>query len=201
MPDRRNASLPSFLLGFHGCDRTVADRVISGRGQLRPSRNDYDWLGTGIYFWEGDATRAEEWASGLKRRGLIQRPAVVGAIIDPGLCLNLLDRAYLKVTRNAYEDLVDLSVTVGQPLPRNTDLPGRTGLLLRRLDCAVINYCREERVKRSDLPPFDTVRAAFVEGEPLYPDAGFNDRNHIQLCVVNPRCIQGYFRPRVGGRA
>jgi hypothetical protein len=42
------------------------------------------------------------------------------------------------------------------------------------------------------------VRAAFIEGEPLYPNAGFNDRNHIQLCVVNPRCIKGYFRPLAG---
>ena len=201
MPDRRNATLPSFILGFHGCDQAIANRVINGRGQLRPSRNDYDWLGSGVYFWEGDATRAREWAEDLATRGLIRRPAVIGAIVDPGLCLNLLDRAYLQLTREAYADLATLYRSTGQALPRNTDLPGRTGLLLRRLDCAVINACRARRVVRSDLPSFDTVRAAFVEGEPLYPGAGFNDRNHIQLCVVNPRCIQGYFRPLTGGAA
>ena len=105
------------------------------------------------------------------------------------------------MTRAAYGELVRLSAESGRPLPQNTELPGRTGLLLRRLGCAVINYCRQLRLEQPVLPPFDTVRAAFVEGEPLYPDAGFNDRNHIQLCVVNPRCIQGYFRPMAGGSA
>ena len=201
MSDRRQANLPSFSLGYHGCDRAVADRVISGRGQLRASRNDYDWLGEGIYFWEGDPTRAKRWAVELKRGGRINKPAVVGAIIDPGLCLNLLDRAYLKVTRAAYDELVTLSPEGARRLPTNSDLPGRTGLLLRRLDCAVINDCRQLRLGRPDPPPFDTVRAAFIEGEPLYPNAGFNDRNHIQLCVVNPACTQGHFRPLTGGAA
>ena len=36
---------------------------------------------------------------------------------------------------------------------------------------------------------------AFIEGEPVYQDAGFREKNHIQLCVRNPACIKGYFRP------
>ncbi len=27
------------------------------------------------------------------------------------------------------------------------------------------------------------------------PTAGFYTKNHIQLCVRNPDCIKGYFRP------
>jgi hypothetical protein len=192
--------LPSLSLAFHGCGRAVADRVIGGRGHLKPSDNPYDWLGTGIYFWENDPTRAREWAIDLQRRGKVDRPAVVGAVIDLGRCLNLLDREYLKLVRQAYRHLLKVSNDAGTPLPRNRELPGRPGLLLRELDCATINICRETQVGR-DVPPFDTVRAAFVEGEPLYPSAGFNDRNHIQLCVVNPRCIKGYFRPLAGGAA
>jgi hypothetical protein len=38
------------------------------------------------------------------------------------------------------------------------------------------------------------VRAAFVEGEPLYVGAGFHARTHIQLCVRKPDRILGYFR-------
>jgi hypothetical protein len=191
------ATLPSFVLGFHGCDRAVADRVIAGRQRLRASANDYDWLGAGIYFWESDATRTREWAHELRRRGKLDRPAVVGAVIDLGQCLNLLDRQYLKLVASAYRFLKNDAERTGTPLPRNRSLPGRSALLLRDLDCATINVCRELQVDRG-LPPFDTVRAAFIEGEPLYPNAGFNDRNHIQLCVVNPRCIKGYFRPLAG---
>ncbi len=35
----------------------------------------------------------------------------------------------------------------------------------------------------------------FQEGAPLYPGAGFSTKNHIQVCVRDPSCIRGYFRP------
>jgi hypothetical protein len=40
---------------------------------------------------------------------------------------------------------------------------------------------------------FDTVRGMFPEGDALYEGAGFRAKNHIQLCVVNPNSIIGYF--------
>lgn len=40
-----NPASTSFVLGYHGCDRKVAERVLAGKQQLIPSRNDYDWLG------------------------------------------------------------------------------------------------------------------------------------------------------------
>jgi hypothetical protein len=43
---------------------------------------------------------------------------------------------------------------------------------------------------------FDSVRGVFWEGKPLYPNAGFAEKNHIQICVCNPNCIKGYFLPR-----
>ena len=52
--------LPGFLLGYHGCDEQVAENVLSGNDTLRPSTNDYDWLGHGIYFWESNPRRALE---------------------------------------------------------------------------------------------------------------------------------------------
>ena len=34
---------PSFVLGFHGCDRSVGEAVLNGDiAHLDPSRNDYD---------------------------------------------------------------------------------------------------------------------------------------------------------------
>ena len=40
---------------------------------------------------------------------------------------------------------------------------------------------------------FDSARGVFVEGEALYPNAGFNEKNHIQICIRNPNCIKGFF--------
>jgi hypothetical protein len=98
--------------------------------------------------------------------------------------------------------------TSGKPLPRNKNVPGITGKdkVLRLLDCAVIEFMhstiyqeQKKQIKRtgfSSLKLFDAVRAVFVEGEPIYEGAGFNNKNHIQVCVRNPNSILGFFLPR-----
>lgn len=40
----------------------------------------------------------------------------------------------------------------------------------------------------------DTVKAAFMEGEPIYPNASFHEKTHIQICVCDSRRIKGVFR-------
>ena len=51
------------VLGFHGCDKSVRDKVISDSDvALEPSNNDYDWLGGGVYFWENNLIRASNFA-------------------------------------------------------------------------------------------------------------------------------------------
>jgi len=37
----------TFVLGYHGCDGDVAEKLIAGE-PFEPSDNDYDWLGHGI---------------------------------------------------------------------------------------------------------------------------------------------------------
>ncbi len=191
-----NRSVTQFVLGYHGCARAVAESIFVGEQALRTSRNDYDWLGHGIYFWEHNARRAHQFAIEALRReaggsGGIVEPAVVGAVIDLGLCLNLLDGDFLPLIGDAHSDLIGLHRTTRQAVPRNE---GGPDLLLRRLDCAVVELLHANR-RRATLPPFDTVRAAFVEGPAIYPDAGFHWKNHIQVCVRDPACIRGYFRP------
>ena len=45
--DRRPNSFGP-VLGYHGCDRAVAEKALSGNTDLKPSENSYDWLGSGI---------------------------------------------------------------------------------------------------------------------------------------------------------
>jgi hypothetical protein len=186
----------SFVLGYHGCDRRIAERVLAGKEILRPSHNDYDWLGDGIYFWEHNARRAFEFASEVAgwphpSGQRIRTPAVVGAIIDLGSCLNLLDSRFIEMVRDAHRELVLVSEAVGVDLPRNT---GGSDLFKRQLDCAVLRTLHQNRQERGE-SRFDTVRAAFIEGGQLYENAGFAAKSHIQICVCEPRCIKGYFRP------
>jgi hypothetical protein len=191
----------SFVLGFHGCDATTARNILLGKSQhLRSSANSYDWLGHGIYFWEVSPSRAIQWAQeamvSTGRASPIRKPAVIGAVIDLGNCLDSLDSQNFEIVRDAYEGLKDVVEASRRPMPQNRSVLGRSDKCLRNLDCSVINYVHSMRTEKR-LAPFDTVRAAFIEGSPIYEGGSFYDRNHIQICVRNRECIKGYFRPIV----
>jgi hypothetical protein len=189
------------VLGFHGCDESTVNEVIHKKRCPTKSSNKYDWLGTGIYFWENDPERAKVYATDLKNaspqihKTVIKHPAVIGAVIRLGYCLDLLDYKNLKLVKLAYEILDDTFQSSNRPLPQNHTPKGSGDILIRELDCRVINTLHTIQRFR-DEPPFDSVRAAFWEGNELYPGAGFKEKNHIQICIRNPNCIKGYFLPR-----
>lgn len=60
---------------------------------------------------------------------------------------------------------------------------------------AAIEFTMQFLAKNGERP-FDSVRAVFVEGKPIYPDAGFNEKTHIQVSIINPNCIKGFFLER-----
>lgn len=126
----------SLVLGYHGCDVRVARKVISLKESLHPSQNPWDWLGHGFYFWEDSPARALRWAEAESRRrgSKIKRPAVLGAVIDLGNCLNLADADafnQVRVTHDEYERLCN-AAGIEKAGNRGPDLRARY------LDCAVI---------------------------------------------------------------
>ena len=40
------------------------------------------------------------------------------------------------------------------------------------------------------------VRGVFFEGKDLYENAGFKEKNHIQIAIRNQDFIKGFFIPR-----
>lgn len=188
------------VLGFHGCDKSVVDKVLNGQQSLRGSNNKYDWLGNGVYFWENSPSRALEYATHLKENpgkavNPIKEPAVIGAVLQLGYCLDLLDYQNLKLLKLGYEILTESYKASEYSLPKNKVVGDLRELLLRELDCAVIETLHKVR-KESKLQPFDSVRGVFWEGKELYPNAGFREKDHIQICIRNPNCVKGYFLPR-----
>ncbi len=189
------------LLGFHGCDKEVRDKIVSTKGEiLKPSENSYDWLGHGVYFWENNHERAMKFAQDLMmsppngKENLIKEPAVLGAIIDLGYCLDLLDSKYLEILKVSHDFLCDSSLRYSLKMPENIKMSSGE-LLLRNLDCAVIQTTHQMNVdlKKQE---YDSVRGVFFEGEDLYPNAGFKEKNHIQIAIRNQNCIKGFFIPR-----
>src|ERR1043165_6117834 len=193
-------SLPHFVLGYHGCDAEVAERIFSGAEDLIPSVNSYDWLGNGIYFWENNPARALDFANQLKSRkskgrNAVKTPAVVGGVLNLGRCLNLLDASAIELVRSAHAFLKQELGEQGVAMPVNESGGSKTDLLLRHLDRAVIEHLHFT-LESTGQQPFDSVRGVFVEGPAIYPNAGFHESSHIQLCVRNTNCIKGYFRVR-----
>jgi len=187
---------PGYIIGFHGCDEIVRDNVISGKDDLNHSENKYDWLGNGIYFWENNYQRALDFAKELKDnphpgKPIIRNPAVLGAIINLGICLDLLDSEYLNLLKERHKVLENSAKLLNIELPTNKRAAGTNELMLRDLDCLVI-----ENLNKQMSLPFDSVKGVFIEGGNLYPTSGFNEKNHIQICIRNPNCIKGYFLPR-----
>jgi hypothetical protein len=179
----------SFILGYHGCDVNVGERLLAGTA-FTPSNNDFDWLGPGIYFWEANPQRGLEFArEASRRRGSgSSEPCVVGAVIELGLCLDLTTSRGLEWVRRGYDSLARITRAAGLSLPSNS-----RDQLRRDLDCAVIRRLHTIR-KAQKLPAIDTIKGVFTEGEPLYPGAGFREKTHIQIAVRNPQCIKGVFR-------
>jgi hypothetical protein len=184
---------PSQVVAFHSCDKKIGLKILNGEEDLIASENAWDWLGTGIYFWEFNPERALEYAkesaTGKQFNKIkIETPFVLGANILLGNCFNLLDSRAIENLHEAYNYLQILYEISDIEMPKNKKT-------IRKLDCAVIKAVHEIN-KLQNRNPFDTVRCAFVEGNEIYPTSNFTDRLHIEISVINPQMIQGYFLPK-----
>lgn len=192
--DRR----PHIVLGYHGCDRRVGEDILAGE-EMVAANNGYDWLGTGLYFWEQDPVRAMNWALEARSRHAsdkrvsdksVRDPYVVGAVINVGRCLDLTTLTGVSLVKAGFNQLRKDYKEGSLTLPKNM---GGREMKGRYLDFAVINYtCSEYR--RTKTNSFHTVRALFVEGKPLYAKAGFREKTHVQICVRRQDAIMGFFR-------
>ncbi len=173
------------VLGYHGCPPDFAEALIRGEVAItdwQPSRNDWDWLGHGIYFWEYAPERARDWS----RAG-----GVVGAIIQLGECLDFTDLGATDLLAGEFEKVRESHAASGLALPENRGQRGD-------LDCLIINKLVNS-VKSTGLA-IDTLRCPFLEGELAYPGSRIRLESHVQLVVRNPANILGVFRPNLPPR-
>jgi len=167
---------------------------------LTPGNSKFDWMGSGIYFWESDPVRALEWAQQKAKRGACKDPYVIGAVIDLRNCLDLLVRENVELVRFAYASFKEVQTKAGLVMPENKEAPKDKSpdLVMRFLDCAVLNHLHSIIAGPSRPPnfePYDSVRAVFREGQPIFAGSMLSDKNHVQIAVRNPQCIKGVFIP------
>ena len=183
---------PFEIIGFHSCDKNLGLKLLSGKDKLKPSKNSWDWLGSGIYFWEQNPTRALDYAVDCANdrqyfNGKIETPFIIGAIIQLGNCLNLVEAGSSEIVKQSYKGLKRWISEEGGKMPRNK----RSN---RALDCAVIEYVHYTNNK-AQIQQYDTVRSAFQEGNRLYAGSNFTERLHLEICVRTESMIKGYFLP------
>jgi hypothetical protein len=169
------------VVGYHGCRSAFARDLLLGKRSVvewQPSRNEFDWLGAGIYFWEHSPRRALRWAH--ERYG--NTADVVGAVIQLGACFDLMDETFTDFLAASFADVSACYAAAQLELPLNRGKESK----LRELDCAVINNCLDFRDKQVQ---FDTVRGAFLEGSPIYEGTTISAETHIQIAVRNSDCI------------
>jgi hypothetical protein len=173
-------------IGFHGTSAEAAQRILSAGFKI--SRNEYDWLGDGAYFFQDAPARALEWA----RQRFGDDAAVLGAEIDLADCIDLLDIPWERAIVRAYERYVARLAKSGASAPRQT-----SGA--HRLDRNVINYfvtgATAEGMK------VRSVRAVFPEGEPMFPGSALLTRAHVQIAVRDHRAVTRIWRQKEVGHA
>lgn len=179
------------VIGYHGCRQDFANAILLGSipmNDWQKSENAYDWLGSGIYFWEHAPRRAQRWAE----ENYPEAPAVIGAVIQLGSCFDLMQEEQATFLGNYYSLFAKAYRVKRRKLPVNWGKEKK----LRDLDCAVINDCLKQMAKWKVFD-FDTVRGAFLEGQPLYPGTTLSSETHIQIAVRNVQSIVGVFRPNL----
>ena len=198
------SSRSHILIGFHGCDESVATQLLNKPKKVKISEKPFDWLGHGFYIWENNQERALQWAKDKEKKGKIKKASVIGVVFTLDYCLDLIDSEFIKMLSTYYELMKKDFLSLGEELPKNKDVKEdeHKDLLIRELDCAVIEYLNQkikeakEADKRTTIKEFDTVRGVFLEGGPAFPGAGIQKKSHIQVCIRNMDCIKGFFLPR-----
>lgn len=199
---------PNLILGFHGCDENICKKLLNEPNKYKISKENYDWLGHGMYFWENNLERAMEWAKAKKASGRIKKPAVIGAILQLANCCDLTDQNSITVVKSYYKTMADDYANLGLTLPENKNIKNdpHKDMLLRELDCTVLEYMHANIEKQyasdiasrgySEYKVYDSVRGIFTEGGAAYKGGAIFDKSHIQICIRNSNCIKGFFLPR-----
>jgi len=162
---------------YHGTDLASAENIVATRTFV-PSNGEDDYLGEGIYFFEGSEWHARDWA---KRKAKGKPVGTICAFINLGRCLDLSNKEHRDFLRK-----IALKLVTERRVPQVSD-------------ALVINFVTVTFKGR-----VDTVRAVYCnpnyrEGAKIFPGSRFYDYSQLMICVKNPRCILDISMAYMGG--
>jgi len=97
----------------------------------------------------------------------------------------------------AYERFELLMRKQGKAIPKNRAAAHDDhDLLLRELDCALINWYMGQLDRESGTAyAYQTLRGVFQEDAAAFEGSTIREKSHIQICVRDTQCVIGYFLP------
>lgn len=179
------------IVGYHGTSKDKAQRIVRTQA-FAASRNDHDWLGHGIYFWEYAPKQALRWA----QRKYKSDAAVVASMLRLGNCLDLLDPENASELKKFHDELERALREKTQTLRENANAK-------KYRDCAVLeSYYQHALTNLSE--SLDSSRGVYVPtaggsevdggGYRLWKRSWLTLDAHIQICVrpeAQKTCILG----------
>jgi hypothetical protein len=176
---------PVNVHGYHGTLMSKVDSILKNGFQF--SQNPWDWLGSGIYFWQDAPIRAREWAKDWSARNGDGEIAVIHAELVLEDCIDMLDVEW-------NDSLAEMTVEFQEAMQSEPEYAGlknyREGPHRGRheLDAAFFNYTVAAFAQR-DLK-VAAIRAAITEGKSLLPDSPLAFKSHVQICILDPALIR-----------
>ncbi len=171
------------VVGYHGTRLETARKIVLRKTDFRWSRNEDDWLGHGVYFWEHAPKQALAWARQRYAKGA--KIAVVGAMIRLGRCFDLLEPSNVEVLRGFGEDHDRAARDAGSSVRQNANAR-------KFRDCSVFEYATAALDEAG--VDVESVRAVFVPSgarDRVWTRSGLFRGAHIQLCVRHRKNILG----------
>jgi hypothetical protein len=156
------------IVGHHGTSKRIADQVLS-QGFLT-SKNSYDWLGDGVYFWQNAPLRALNWAT--KTFGA--DGVAIEADIEVRDFINLLDTEWMSWLTDVHDQYLFEIKKKGQAPPLQTERA-------HRLDREVINF--GITILEQGGHTVRGVIGSFREGRPVFPNSALYSESHVQIAV------------------
>lgn len=155
------------IVGYHGTSIGSARAALS-KG-FKASMGPGEWLGHGVYFWEG-AAEAWLWAE----RSHSKKGAVIEATLVLGYCFDLDNQdppgEFIQAVHSQL--LLELE-RAGQAIPENIGDQ-------HNLNCAILN-----KAASFTYPPVDSVIHTPQSGRPVVEGTGWYDRTRRQICMRN----------------
>ena len=165
----------SLVKAYHAGELEEIDAFIKQRSGIRHSSRQGEWLGEGVYFWENDPVRAEEWQI-QKNKG-----AILECEIDTSFLLNLLVKSEHTI------EFYDRARQRAENLAKSPNLRNQRSAQKFDLD---------HQVFRESQPYFQLekglcgVRMAFFLGESITLDGNIFENQHIQICLWDVTAIE-----------